>query len=222
MKTHLTAFSLATAAALSAWPAGAAPATSPVKTKPTQAAAAQVAATATTAATAASANQLLPAQSEVRFTAKQMGVSMPGMFSKLAGSVQWNAAKPEASRIRLEIPVASATVGAPEMDAELPKAEWFGASQFPTAVFESSSVHALGGNRYEVQGSLNIKGVRLPVKTEATVLPNPADKGATSTASGTLNIARLAYKIGLGAWGDTSVVADAVQIQYNIRLKTQP
>ena len=80
----------------------------------------------------------------------------------------------------------------------------------------------LGGNRYEVTGSLSIKGVSLPVKTEATVQPNPADKGATSTATGVLSIARLAYHIGQGSWGDTSVVADPVQIQYRIRLKTQP
>ena len=93
------------------------------------------------------ANQLLAAQSEVRFTAKQMGVPMQGLFSKLAGRVQWTAAKPEASHIRLEIPVASATVGAPEMDEELPKAQWFAASQFPTAVFNSSAVRPLGGNR---------------------------------------------------------------------------
>jgi len=170
----------------------------------------------------AAANQLLAAQSEVRFTAKQMGVPMQGMFTKLTGSVQWNAAKPEASRIRLEIPVASATVGAPEMDEELPKAEWFAASQFPTAVFESSAVHALGANRFEVAGTLSIKGVKLPVKTQATVLPNAADKGATSSATGSLDIARLAYKIGQGSWGDTSVVADPVQIQYRIRMKTQP
>ena len=166
----------------------------------------------------APANQFLPAQSEVRFTAKQMGVPMPGVFTKLAGTVQWDAAKPEASHIRLEIPVASATVGAPEMDAELPKAEWFGASQFPTAVFESSSVRALGGNRYEVQGKLSIKGLSLPVKTEATV----ASQGASSLATGQLEIQRLAYKIGLGAWGDTSVVANPVHIQYRIRLKNTP
>jgi polyisoprenoid-binding protein YceI len=108
------------------------------------------------------------------------------------------------------------------MDEELPKAEWFAASQFPTAVFESSAVRALGGNRFEVMGTLGIKGVKWPVKTQALVLPNPADKGATSNASGTLSIARLAYKIGQGSWGDTSVVADTVQIQYRIRLKTQP
>ena len=171
---------------------------------------------------APAANQLLPAQSEVRFTAKQMGVPMQGLFTQLTGTVQWNAAKPEASHIRLEIPVASATVGSPEMDEELPKAEWFAASQFPTAVFESSAVRALGGNRFEVMGTLGIKGVKWPVKTQALVLPNPADKGATSNASGTLSIARLAYKIGQGSWGDTSVVADTVQIQYRIRLKTQP
>jgi polyisoprenoid-binding protein YceI len=147
-----------------------------------------------------------------------MGVAMPGMFTKLAGTVQWSATKPEASHIRLEVPVASATVGSPEMDDELPRADWFSASQFPTAVFESNSVRALGGSRYEVQGTLSIKGVRLPVKTEATV----TSQGATSLATGQLEIQRLAYKIGLGAWGDTSVVANPVQVQYRIRLQNTP
>ena len=208
MKTPMLLCGLIATLVLPVWAA----APSATKAATAQAAAAKV------APAAAPTNQLLPAQSELRFTAKQMGVPMPGMFTKLAGTVRWNAAKPEASHIRLEVPVASATVGAPEMDAELPKAEWFGASQFPTAVFESSSVRALGGNRYEVQGSLSIKGVRLPVKTVATV----ANQGANSVATGQLEIQRLAYKIGLGPWGDTSVVANPVQIQYRIGLKNTP
>ncbi len=166
----------------------------------------------------AAANQLLAAQSEVRFSAKQMGVAMPGLFQKIAGSLQWDAKQPAASHIRLEIPLASASVGDAAMDAELLKPEWFGAKQFPKAVFESRSVRPLGGNRYEVQGQLSIKGVSLPVKTVASV----AAQGATSTATGQLDMARLAYKIGLGAWGDTSVVADAVQVQYRIQFKTNP
>lgn len=205
-KYFMTALVATAAATLSLQAGAAAKSAAPAKATPAA------------AAVPAVGNQLLAAQSEVRFTAKQMGVPMPGMFSKLAGSVQWNAAKPESCHIRLEVPVASATVGAPEMDAELPKAEWFAASQFPTAVFESSSVRALGGNRFEVQGSLSIKGVRLPVKTEATV----TSSGATSLATGQLSIARLAYNIGLGAWGNPSVVADPVQVQYRIRLKNAP
>lgn len=216
MKTPALALGLVVTA-LVAWPVGAA---TPNTVNTAKTLAAKTPAVSATAK--AAANQLLPAQSEVRFTAKQMGVPMQGMFTKLAGTVQWNAAKPEASHIRLEIPVASATVGAPEMDEELPKAEWFAASQFPTAVFESQAVRALDANRFEVAGTLSIKGIKLPVKTVATVVPNPADKGATSTASGVLVIARLAYKIGQGSWGNTSVVADAVQIQYRMRLKTQP
>ncbi len=204
-----TVLALVLLAAALAWPVVATAATPSASKAPAPAQA---------AAQAAAANQLLPAQSQVRFGAKQMGVPMPGLFSKLAGTVQWSATKPETSRIRLEIPVASATVGAPEMDAELLKADWFGASQFPTAVFESSSVRALGGNRYEVQGSLSIKGVRLPVTTEATV----TSQGASSLATGQLEIARLAYKIGLGPWGDTTVVANPVLIQYRIALKNAP
>ena len=166
--------------------------------------------------TPAPSNQLVPAQSEIRFTAKQMGVPMQGVFKKMDGQVIWNAAQPEQSRIRLVVSVASATLGAPEMDDELPKAAWFDAARFPQAVFEAQRIQSLGAGKFAVSGTLSIKGVSLPVQTQALFTPTP--DGQASIATGQLEIQRLAYQIGAGAWGDSSVVANPVTITYRIRI----
>ena len=42
--------------------------------------------------------------------------------------------------------------------------------------------------------------------------------GGTSTATGTLKIKRLAFKVGDGEWADTSMLADDVQIRFKLAL----
>lgn len=158
--------------------------------------------------------KLVPAQSSVGFTAKQMGVPLQGQFKKFDAKVQFNTAKPETSQIQFTVDTGSATLGVKETDAELPKAPWFNTAKFPQASFQSTSVKALGGGKYQVGGKLSIKGqsqdVSLPVQlTQA---------GETTTATGTLPIKRLAFKIGEGEWSDTSMVADDVTVQFKLAL----
>ncbi len=165
---------------------------------------------------AASANHLLVAQSKLRFTAKQMGVPMKGLFTQLGGQVQWRADAPEQSRIRMVVPVASATLGSPEMDAELRKPDWFAADKFPNAVFESTKIERLSADTLRVHGKLSIKGHSQAVQSVAKL----SRTGGVTTATGSFDMKRLAFKVGLGAWGDTAIVADEVQVQYSIALQT--
>ena len=65
---------------------------------------------------------------------------------------QSDPAKPEASKIAFTVDVASATLGVPETDAELPKATWFNTSKFPQVTFQSTAVKGLGGGKFEVVG----------------------------------------------------------------------
>ena len=165
--------------------------------------------------TAAQAAQtLVPAQSAVNFEAKQMGVPLKGQFKKFDAQIAFDAAKPENSKIHFTVDTGSATMGAKETDAELPKADWFNVAKFPQAVFDSTAVKALGGGKYQVDGKLSIKGqvqnVSIPVQL--------AQSGTTTTATGTLPLKRLQFKIGEGEWGDTSMVADEVQVQFKLAL----
>lgn len=166
------------------------------------------------AAPAQAQQQLLPAQSRVEFSARQMGVPLQGHFKKFDAQLAFDPAKLATSRIRFTVDTGSATMGARETDAELPKPVWFNVPQFPQAIFESSSIKAQGGGKFDVAGKLSIKGTSVDV-TVPVVL---TQSGSTTTATGSLPLKRLAFKIGDGEWADTSMVADDVQVKFKIAL----
>ena len=170
---------------------------------------------ATLICSAAQAQQLLlPAQSEIAFVSKQMGVPVEGRFKKFDAQVSFDPAKPANGKITLAIDINSITLGAPEPDAELPKAVWFNVARFPQATFQSSSIKNLGGGKLEVVGKLAIKGQT----QDATIPVMLTQNGTTTNASGVLTIKRLAYKIGENEWADTSMVADDVQVRFKLAL----
>lgn len=162
--------------------------------------------------------KLVPAQSSMAFTIKQMGVPVDGQFKKFDAQINFDPAKPATSKIAFTIDMGSATMGAPESDAEMPKPVWFNALKFPQATFQSSAIKALGGGKFEVAGQLNIKGnVRDVVVPVALTQTGTAPQLAT-TATGAFAIKRLAFKVGEGEWADTSMVADEVQVKFKLAL----
>ena len=167
------------------------------------------------AASVAFADQrLVPAQSEIVFVSKQMGVPVEGRFKKFDSQLAFDPAKPEASKIAFTVDVASATLGVPETDAELPKATWFNTSRFPQATFQSTAVKGLGGGKFEVSGTLGIKGATRNVVVPVVV----TQAGTTTNATGTFSLKRLAFQIGQNEWADTSMVADDVQVKFKFAL----
>ena len=171
------------------------------------------------AAPAAWAQQaLVPAQSEIAFVSKQMGVPVEGKFKKFDAQVSFDPAKLATSKVAFTIDTGSATLGVKETDAELPKAVWFNVAKFPQATFQSSAIKSVGAGKYEVTGKLSIKGASQDVVVPVTL----AQSGATTTASGTLNIKRLTFKIGENEWADTSMVADEVQVKFKLALSGVP
>ncbi len=158
--------------------------------------------------------KLLPAQSEIQFVSKQMGVPVEGKFKKFDAQVSFDPAKPATSKIAFTIDTGSASFGAPQTDAELPKATWFNVAKFPQANFESTAIKALGAGKFEVAGQLTIKG-----NVKEVVVPVLLTQAANvTTAAGSFTIQRLTFKIGDGEWADTSMVADDVQVKFKLAL----
>ncbi|EYC52453.1 polyisoprenoid-binding protein [Hylemonella gracilis str. Niagara R] len=158
--------------------------------------------------------KLVPAQSEIVFVSKQMGVPVEGHFKKFDAQVAFDPSKLQTSKIAFTVEMASATLGVPEADAELPKPVWFNVPGFPKATFQSSTIKALGGGKYEVAGQLTIKGRVNPVTVPVTL----TQAGGTTTATGLFTIKRLAFAIGENQWSDTSMVADDVQVKFKLAL----
>ncbi|QIL78794.1 YceI family protein [Diaphorobacter sp. HDW4A] len=171
------------------------------------------------AAPAAQAQQaLVPAQSEIAFVSKQMGVPVEGKFKKFDAQVSFDPAKLATSKVAFTIDTGSATLGVKETDAELPKSVWFNVPKFPQATFQSSAIKSVGGGKYEVAGKLSIKGASQDVVVPVTL----TQSGATTTAAGSFAIKRLTFKIGENEWADTSMVADDVQVKFKLALTGVP
>jgi len=199
MATHLsiTALSVLSAAFILAAPAMA-------QTKPATPAAAAAPATA----------KLVPAQSDIAFTFRQMGVPVDGHFKKFDAQVAFDPKNPAAGKVSLSIELGSATLGDAATDAELVKPEWFNVKKIPTATFQSTAIKALGGGKFEATGKLTIKG-----QVKDVVVPVAlAQAGGTTTATGAFAIKRLDFNIGEGEWKDTSMVANDVQVKFKLAL----
>lgn len=167
-------------------------------------------------ATSASAQQkLVPAQSEINFTVKQMGVPLDGKFSKFDAQLAFDSKKPEASTIAFTIDLGSAAVGDADTTKELKKPEWFNQAKFPTATFSSTAIKSTGPGKLEVAGLLTIKGNAKPVVVPVTLTPGTA---GVTTAQGSFNIKRVDFKIGEGDWADVSIVANDVTVKFKLAL----
>lgn len=158
--------------------------------------------------------KLIPAQSDISFVTKQMGVPLDGHFKKFDAQISFDTAKPDTAKIAFTVDTGSATLGAPESDAELPKPAWFNVPKFPQATFQSTGVKSLGGGKYQVLGKLTIKGNVKDVDVPVTL----TQAGGVTTAVGQFAIKRLTYKIGEGEWADTSMVADDVQVKFKLAI----
>lgn len=167
---------------------------------------------------AAQAQQaLVPAQSEIQFVSKQMGVPVEGKFKAFSAQVAFDPAKLATSKISFTVDTGSADISR-EANAELPKSVWFNVAQFPKATLQSSSIKRVSATQFEVAGKLSIKGVSSDVVVPVTL----AQSGANTTATGEFPIKRLSFRIGEQEWADTSMVADAVQVKFKLTLTGVP
>lgn len=152
------------------------------------------------------------ALSSVTVVSKQMGVAVEGRFKRFNAQIGFDPAQPAAGSARVNMEVSSFDLGGEEFTREALKDEWLDAAHHPKAVFVSEAIRPLGVGRFEATGKLTLKGITLPV-----VIPfNFRNETGLQVFEGTLPIRRLQYRVGEGAWKDTTTVADEVLIRFRI------
>ena len=155
---------------------------------------------------------VLPKRSSIGFEFRQMGVPVKGGFKRFVTDMAFDPARPDAARARIEIDLASIDAGSPEADDESAGKLWFNRSLYPKAVFVSSQVHALGNNRFELRGTLTLKGRSREMAIPVTYAP---DRNA-ATFDGGFVLKRLDFGIGEGMWADVATVANEVRVTFRI------
>lgn len=162
---------------------------------------------------------LIRGKSEIGFTVTQMGVGVSGTFRDFAAIVNLDPAKPEQGSAEIIVDTASISTGEPDADREAVAKPWLDAIGFPKARFKSSAVRALGGDRYEVQGLLNLKGKPREITVPFTLKPQ-AD--GSLLASGEFKLRRTDFGIGGGEWNEGDLVANEVPVRFRLALATAP
>lgn len=152
------------------------------------------------------------ARSEISFVSKQMGVPVDGRFQRFSADVDFDAKKPAAAKVRLDVDVASIDAGSAEANEEVVGKNWLNAAKFPRATFVSTGVKALGNGRFEVAGQMTIKGRTLPLSTPFTVKA----QGANQVFEGSFIMNRSQFGIGEGPWADPETVANEIQIRFRL------
>ena len=155
-------------------------------------------------------------KSKITFNYKQMGVAMDGQFKKFSTQLSLDPAKPANAKATIEIELASVDAGSSEADDEVVGKSWFNIKSFPKATFVSTQVKAAGTHQFDVTGKLTLKGQTRDV---AFVLKH-TPQGSNGLLSGGFTIKRGDFTIGEGPWAKFDVVANDIQV--NFQLTAQP
>ena len=146
------------------------------------------------------------------FSGTQTGKTFEGYFEKYDGTINFNPAHPEAGHAKITINMASATTGDSQRDGALPGQDWFDIKAFPSAIFEVQDFKAKGGNAYDAEGTLTIKGVSKPA-----VLPLTIDISSSMLhAKGHLQLVRSVFNVGVGPWATSQWVALEVGVDVDV------
>lgn len=162
------------------------------------------------------AQTVLPDGSEIRFVSRQMGVPVEGRFTRWQAQLSFDPKQPQATQVAFGIDTRSLAFGAADTEAEAAKPLWFDSARFPQALFRSTAVKALGGGRFEVTGTLTIKGRSHEVRVPVNLVGAPG--AGQGVASGSFTLKRMDFQLGEGEWSDVSVVANEVQVHFKLRL----
>lgn len=156
--------------------------------------------------------------STLAIAATQGGEAFHGRFQRFTAEIRFDPADLASSRVVVTVDPASLDTGSRDRDDLVPTAPWFDTARFPEARFEATRFLALGGDRYEAQGTLTLKGVARPATLPFTL----AIAGDTARVHGALTLDRTDFALGDGDFADPDLVGHAVTVTVELTAQRAP
>ena len=120
--------------------------------------------------------------SSAGFTLRHLVSKFSSSFTKVSGTVNFDAAAPEKSSVEATVEIASVSTANEKRDNHIKSPDFFDAAKFPSATFKSKSFKKTGENTFAVTGDLTIKDVTKEVVLNTELLATgPGMGGATLT-----------------------------------------
>jgi len=155
-----------------------------------------------------------PVHTWVGFTVSHFFTKVPGYFSAVKGTVVVDRDHIENSKVEAVIEVASITTNTKMRDDDLRSTNFFAAAKFPAMTFKSKSWKSIGGNAYDVTGTLTMKNVPKEVVLKVKSLGfGPGMNGASISGwEATLTLDRRDFDIA----ADQGVIGNSVDVVINV------
>ncbi|MGH8084065.1 MAG: YceI family protein [Lysobacter sp.] len=166
------------------------------------------------AAPAFAADYVQAPGSTLAFATQYDGEVFSGHFGQFTTTVSFDPQRPEAAKLDVVIPLASAGTANPDRDQTLLGADFFNAAKFPQARYSATGFRALGDGMYAADGTLTLRGVSHPV-----TLTFSWTDGANPVLSGKATVQRLDFNVGGGDWADLSLIPNAVAVSTKVNLQ---
>lgn len=166
-----------------------------------------------------------PAHSKVGFTVKHLGISqVQGSFTNFTGTIDYDAAKPEASKAQGTVQTASIDTGVAGRDKHLRSADFFDVEKFPEIKYETVSARK-DGEEWVVTGKFTMHGVTREIDLRGTLdgpIKDPWGKTRIGlSATGTINRQDYGVKWSQKLDSGGLVVSDLVKIELHIEAVEQ-
>jgi polyisoprenoid-binding protein YceI len=156
--------------------------------------------------------------SRIAFSTQWAGSAVNGAFNQWTADIRFDPRNLAGSRAVVVIQTGSARTGQGDPDQNLPGDDWFNVKAFPTARFEATRFTALGGNRYQADGMLTVKGRATPVR-----LPFTLDvAGNVATMRGQVSLDRIALGLGLQSDPTSEWVSRQTAVTVSVQATRRP
>jgi polyisoprenoid-binding protein YceI len=163
----------------------------------------------------AGAWNVVPAGSKIAFAGEHAGNAFKGVFEKWDAVIRFDPADLSGSKATVTIALASAKTGDTTYDKTLPSADWFDVAKGPSAVFETTAFRTKGGDAFEADATLSIRGAKVPVVFAFTFKP----AGDTATLAGKATLKRVDFGIGKGSDASGAWVSLDIPVDVTVALK---
>jgi polyisoprenoid-binding protein YceI len=162
-----------------------------------------------------------PAHSQIGFVARHaMVTKVRGAFDDFDGTASFDAARPEAAAVTVNIRSASINTRNQQRDEHLRNNDFLAVDEYPAITFASTGLEVTGDDTFELTGDLTIRGV-----TNTVTIPFTFEGAATDPFgnvrlgfAGSVAINRKDYGVTWNAALETGgfLVSDKVVLEFEI------
>jgi polyisoprenoid-binding protein YceI len=158
---------------------------------------------------------------EIAFQVRHLGLfSSHGTFRRFSGQLTIDEAHPENTRITVTIDTGSVAMDWAQAVAMLRGPAYFDVQRYPAARFASTRVVALAPDRYEIDGTLTLRGITRPVVLQAALIGrHPAEVPGVEIAAFVVT-GQLRRSL-FGMTADRVFVSDRVDLRIDARVRLE-